>query len=149
MSARTSEEDRALNAVRRVRDSREQDSRFGLQHALHSARRREAELEAARARRATVASFSVGALADFARHVAYVAGLAELEAQAVERLENSRLVAGEATRRWQRDRQQVRVVDLLLERRAEQRAEARKRAEGHELDDLATQSWLRNREAVA
>ena len=43
----------------------------------------------------------------------------------------------------------MRVVDLLLERRAEVRAEERRRHEAHELDDLATQAWLRNRQAVS
>jgi flagellar protein FliJ len=142
-------EDRALNAVRRVRDSREQDSRFGLQHALNAARRREEDLREARESRGAAASFSVGSTTDFAQHLAHVAALAALEARAAERVEGSRLVAAEATRRWQRDRQQVRVVDLLLERRAEQRAAERRRHEAHELDDLATQAWLRNREVVA
>ena len=144
-----SEEDKALNAVRRVRDSREQDSRFGLQLALNAARTRDAELQQARDRRAAAAAFAAGSIADFTAHVAHVATLAALEVQARDRVENSRLVADEATRRWQLDRQQVRVVDLLLERRAELRAEERRRHEAHELDDLATQAWLRNREVTA
>jgi flagellar export protein FliJ len=139
------EHDRGLNAVRRVRDSREQDSRFGLQHALNAVRRRDSEVEQARARRTGAASFAAGSITEFRSHVAYGAGLAELERQAVDRAENSRLVAEEATRRWQHDRQQVRVVDLLLERRADQRAQERARREAHELDDLATQAWLRAR----
>jgi flagellar biosynthesis chaperone FliJ len=147
--SKRSDEDRALNAVRRVRDSREQDSRFGLQHALNAAGRREVELSEARDRRAAAAPFTAGSTADFAQHLAHVAGLADLEALATDRVETSRLVADEATRRWQHDRQQVRVVDLLLERRAEQRAEERRRHEAHELDDLATQAWLRTREVSA
>lgn len=141
------EHDRGLNAVRRVRNSREQDSRYGLQHALNAVRRRDAEVEQARARRAGAVSFAAGSLAEFRSHVARSTGLAELERQAVDRAESSRLVADEATRRWQHDRQQVRVVDLLLERRGEQRAQERARREAHELDDLATQAWLRARSA--
>lgn len=147
MSAAT--EDRALNAVRRLRDSREQDSRFGVQHALGSAQRREADLAATRERRASAPAFTAGGLADFAQHVALMSGLVAAESQAVQRVEDSRLVADEATRRWQHDRQQLRVVDLLLERRAAVRAEERARHEAHELDDLATQVWLRNKEANA
>jgi flagellar biosynthesis chaperone FliJ len=142
-------EDKALNAVRRVRDSREQDSRFGLQLALDAARTREVELEQARERRATAASFAAGSIADFTAHVAHTATLAALELQARDRVQSSRMVADEAARRWQHDRQQVRVVDLLLERRAEARAEQRRRHEAHELDDLATQAWLRTREVAS
>jgi len=142
-------DDRALNAVRRVRDSREQDSRFGLQHALNAVRRRQTELREARDRRAAAPSFAFGSTAEFVQHLGQLAALAEEEARAAERVEGSRLVADEATRRWQQDRQQVRVVDLLLERRAEVRAEERRRHEAHELDDLATQSWLRNRQAAS
>jgi hypothetical protein len=36
-------------------------------------------------------------------------------------------------------------VDGLLERRALARAEERARREAHELDDLASQAWLRER----
>ena len=94
-------------------------------------------------------AFTAGGLADFAQHVALTSGLVAAESQAVQRVEDSRLVADEATRRWQHDRQQLRVVDLLLERRAAVRAEERARHEAHELDDLATQVWLRNKEASA
>jgi flagellar export protein FliJ len=143
MSARHPE-DRALNAVRRVRDSREQDSRSGLTRALSVVDAREAELRRAAAQRAEAARFAVGSPADFAAHVGLGAGMATHERQAADRVRDSRLVADEAVRRWQLDRQQVRAVDVLLERRAEARAQDRARREARELDDLATQSWLRN-----
>jgi flagellar protein FliJ len=143
MSARHPE-DRALNAVRRVRDSREQDSRSGLTRALSVVGTREAELRLAAARRAEAARFAMGSPVEFAAHVGLGAGLATHELQAADRVRDSRLVADEAVRRWQLDRQQVRVVDVLLERRAQSRAEDRARREARELDDLATQSWLRN-----
>jgi flagellar export protein FliJ len=137
--------DRALRAVRRVRDVREQDSRFGLSVALRSVQEREAEAEAARARLEQAPQFSAGSVADFQSHVDRLSGLVRLQSQATARAAASRTVADEARRRWQRDRQQVRVVDLLLERRAAERAEARARREQARLDDLATQTWLRNR----
>ena len=139
-------EDRALNAVRRVRGSREQDSRLGLRYARDAARRREDELDEARARRSTTPAFTTGTPADFAQHVAHLDALAGLEATAVERAQSSRIVADEAVRRWQQDRQRLRVVDLLLERRAERRAEERRRHEDKVLDELAVQVWLRRRE---
>jgi len=149
MTGRGAAEDRALHAVRRVRGSREQDSRLGLRHAKDAARRREDELDEARARRSTAPAFATGTPADFARHVAHLGALAGLEARAVERAQSSRVVAEEAVRRWQQDRQRLRVVDLLLERRAEERAEERRRREDKVLDELAAQVWLRHREGEA
>ena len=139
------EADRGLRAVRRVRDVREQDSRFGLSVALRSVQDREAEAQAARARVEHSPGFGTGSVADFQGHVDRIAGLVRLHSQATARAAASRTVADEAKRRWQHDRQQVRVVDLLLERRAAERAEARARREQARLDDLATQTWLRNR----
>ena len=137
--------DRGLRAVRRVRDVREQDSRFGLSVALRSVQERDAEVEAARGRLERSSGFETGSVADFQTHVDRIAGLVRLQSQATARAAASRTVADEARRRWQRDRQQVRVVDLLLERRAAERAEARARREQARLDDLAGQGWLRNR----
>ena len=68
-------DDRALNAVRRVRDSREQDSRFGLQHALSAVRRRQTELREARERRAAAPSFAFGSTAEFVQHLGPLAAL--------------------------------------------------------------------------
>lgn len=142
---RVGDQDRALRAVRRVRDVREQDSRFGLSVALRSVQDREAEVETARDRVEHSPHFDTGSVADFQGHVDRIAGLVRLHSQATARAAASRTVADEARRRWQHDRQRVRVVDLLLERRAAERAEARARREQAQLDDLATQTWLRNR----
>jgi flagellar export protein FliJ len=147
MSETRHPEDRALNAVRRVRDAREQDSRFGLRHALTAVRERDAEVERVALRRAGVTRFAQGTAADFTAHLAHLGALAALERRAVEDARDSRLVAEESTRRWQGDRQRVRVVDVLLERRAQERREERARRETRELDDLASQSWLRRRTA--
>jgi flagellar FliJ protein len=138
-------EDRALNAVHRVRFSREEDSRVGLQHALTLARSRRAELDEASARLAAAPGFAGGSIADFTSYLHHGKALVAQEQQARVRVRDSRLVADEAERRWQLDRRQVRVVDLLLERRAQARAEERARREARELDDLASSSWLRNR----
>ena len=145
MSATRHPEDRALNAVRRVRDAREQDSRFGLQHALRTVRERDAEVERVARRRAEVGAFASGTPGDFTAHLAHLGALAALERRAAEDARDSRLVAEESTRRWQGDRQRVRVVDVLLERRALERREERARRETRELDDMASQSWLRRR----
>jgi flagellar export protein FliJ len=136
-------QDRALHAVRRLRASREEDSRIGLQQAISAARTREDELEAARRRRADAPGFGTGAVADFQSYVRDGAGLAELVATAEERAESGRLVAAEAERRWIADRKDLRTVELILERRAAARAHERARREARMLDDFAGQSWLR------
>ncbi len=58
-------------------------------------------------------------------------------------------MAEESRNRWQHDRQQRVVVERLLERRHEERRVERSRREAHELDDLASQAWLRRRVAEA
>lgn len=137
------EQDRALGAVRRVRTAREQDSRIGLQVALSTSRQRRQEAEHAHTRLVEAPRFAAGSLTDFHSHVLHVTLLAQAEVLAADRAESSRAVAQEATVRWQADRTALRVVDLLLERRAEERAAERGRRETRELDDLAAQGWLR------
>ncbi len=141
------EQDRGLKAVRRVRDVREQDSRIGLRAAIEAVRRRDADLVAARARVESAGTFGTGSAADFRGHVDRLAGLVRLQDVVSARATASREVAEEATRRWQHDHQRVRVVDLLLERRAAERAAERARVEAHQMDDLATQAWQRNQSA--
>jgi flagellar protein FliJ len=141
------EEDRGLRAVRRVREVRESDSRFGLSVALASVRERDAETHRARGRLEAAEQFAAGSVGDFRSHVDRLSALVALESQAVARAQASRTVAAEAQRRWQRDRQEVRVVDLLLERRVAARAEERARREQAQLDDLASQGWLRGQQA--
>jgi flagellar protein FliJ len=140
-------EDRALNAVHRVRHSREEDSRLGLQHALTLGRARRTELEEASARLASAPGFAGGSIADFALYLDRGKALVAGEQQARVRVRDSLLVAEEAQQRWQQDRRQVRVVDLLLERRSRARAEELARRQARELDDLASSAWLRTRSA--
>jgi hypothetical protein len=139
------EQDRALAAVRRVRAARENDSKLGLQRLLIASRLRAAEVDRAAERLAGVPGFESGSPADLTDHVVRTAWLASSLRDAEYCAEVSREVAGEANRRWQMDRVQVRVVDILLERRAQARAEERARRETRELDDLAAQAWLRRR----
>ncbi|HEX6515070.1 MAG TPA: flagellar FliJ family protein [Nocardioidaceae bacterium] len=143
MTRRVHDTDRALAAVRRVREAREQDSRLGLQQALATSRAREAAAERARVRVEQAPAFGGGTPGDFWLHVRHGAALAQASAEAARQAENGRLVAEEAAGRWRHDRQQVRVADLLLDRRAEERRAERARREQRELDDLAAQGWLR------
>lgn len=135
--------DAALNAVRRVRAVRENDSRIGLQRALAESRDRAGLAAEADERVRTAAPFDAGAVTDFHVHVARGAALADARAEAQRSAELAERVAAEATRRWQHDRTEVRVAELLLERRAAERAAEAERRTQAELDDLAAVGWLR------
>lgn len=137
------QDDRGLTAVRRVRAAREQDSRIGLQHALMTRLQRRAVADAARNRLAQAPVFDRGDLQAFRGHRALVAGIAAAYAESEQRAQSSDTVAAEAQRRWQQDQTAVRAVELLLERRAEERRLERQRRETRDLDDLAGQAWLR------
>ena len=139
------EQDRGLDAVRRVRTARETDSRIGLQQALSTLCEREAEAARAQEKLIDAPAFATGSTGDFAAHVLHLGNLARDTRSSAEVASDSRTVADEATRRWQADTSAVRVVEMLLERRAAERSAERARREAKELDDLAAQGWLRRR----
>ncbi len=143
----THPQDRALVAVRRVRAARERDSRIGLQQALVAARTRADEAAAAQQRLRQAPAFAEGSATDLHVHVLHTRLLAADAHAAAERAEAGRLLTEEASAHWQRDRSALRVAELLLERRAEERAAERDRREARALDDLAAQGWLRGRTA--
>lgn len=146
MSApRSHEQDRGLTAVRRVRSARENDSRIGLQQSLAETRRKQAEATRLRLLLEAAPGFGTGTVVDFRLHTQRLTGLAEAGSRAEDAAASSARVAEEAGRRWQHDRTEVRVVDLLLERRAAARAAERTRREAAELDDLAAVGWLSRR----
>lgn len=136
-------QDRGLTAVRRVREARERDSRIGLVQALAVTREREAEADAAREQLRTAPAFEVGSAAEFRTYHQLVQALADAVAVKEELLRTSRTVAEEANRRWGLDRQAVRTVELLLQRRVEERRAELARREAADLDELAAQAWHR------
>ena len=137
--------DRGLLAVRRVREARERDSRVGLQQALALLGSREAAAAAAQERLLTAPGFGSGTAGDFLVHTTRMRALADEVGRATQAESASRTVAEEARRHWGQDRRRVRTVDLLLDRRADERRRERVRREAAELDDLAAQGWLRSR----
>lgn len=137
------EDDRGLNAVRRVRSARESDSRVGLQGALSESRARAAAAAAARAQLASARAFAVGTASDFQVHRQHLTALASGRQQAEGVATRSANVAEEARLRWLRDRTAVRTVDFLLDRRSDERAAERAHREAAELDDLSASRWLR------
>ncbi|HSE10499.1 MAG TPA: flagellar FliJ family protein [Nocardioidaceae bacterium] len=139
--------DRGLKAVRRVREARERDSRLGLQQALSETRRLEVEAAASRVRFESTPRFGDGTALEYRAYTRLVRALAESVVEKEEAVRRTTAVADEARRRWGLDVQAVRTVELLLERRADERRADRARREAAELDDLAAQGWLRARAA--
>ncbi len=135
--------ERGLVAVRRVRSARERDSRIGLQQALAVTRQRDAEAERSHERLDAAPAFGAGTADQYRMHRVLVTALAEEHARKHELARSSHTVADEAKRRWAQDRQAVRVVELLLERRAAERLQERARHDARDLDELAGQAWLR------
>ena len=144
MSRRTLH-DPGLRAVARVRGVREQDSRLGLQQAVaeeHEAGRHLTLLED------RLASADDGTGADLATFLAVRVGHQALAADIARSrmaVAAARTVTASARDHWQRDKTRLSAVELLLERRAEERRAERARREARELDDVVAQRWLRRR----
>lgn len=137
--------DEGLQAVARVREMREQDSRHGLRLALQEQRRRE---EAARRyldRIEQAPSFVTGSAADFQSGRAALASLSTALTAAQQQIASGRVVAASAREHWQSDKTRLNAVEMLLERRAAERAAAADRVEAKELDDIGARLWLRRR----
>jgi hypothetical protein len=136
--------DAGMRAVARVRGVREQDSRLGLSRAAAD------EREAARrsvALRERLAAHVVPASTDpagFALGRLVAAGMVAEVADADRALAAAGTVTTAAREHWQRDRTRLSAVELLLERREEERRAERLRRETREVDDLVSARWLRS-----
>ena len=139
--------DAGLRAVRRVREVREQDSRLGLQQA--NAERRAAEEALETLTDALVDDLEPGspvAAGDFVAVRSSLTALSGRISTARDGLDLSRTVADAALVHWQADHARARAVEHLLEQRAAERLREAERREARELDDVAAQRWLRDRE---
>ena len=143
MSAGTPSNDAGLLAVARVRRVRETDSRIGLQTALAEQRAAQKRVDDLRRRLSAAEQFAAGSAAEFValRDSLQVLGMVLLAA--VEELDQTRTISAAALEAWQRDRAKLAAIEGLLERRAAARRTEAARSAARELDDLATQRWLR------
>lgn len=135
--------DAGMRAVARVRGVREQDSRLGLARAsadLHEAVRR---LDAFVARLAETRDPEVADPVSFAAARTVAAGAALDVGASRAALASASTLHLAAREHWQRDQTRLAAVELLLERRAEQRRAERLRRERVEVDDLVSARWLR------
>ncbi|MCF6378237.1 flagellar FliJ family protein [Nocardioides KLBMP 9356] len=148
--ARTSDHDpdAGMNAVARVRGVREQDSRLGLSRAAADEREADRRLHATSAQLAASRDPEQCDAATFASARTFAAGLALEVSASRAALATAETVTVAAREHWQHDRTRLAAVELLLERRAEQRRAERARRERVEVDDLTAARWLRGRPAA-
>jgi len=132
-----------LGAVARVRGVRERDSRLGLVQALAEVREREADVRRLEDAVRAHGSFVSGDMATFVALRQSLAALRHEASESRRRLESAQGLAVDADSRWRTDRTRLGAVEGLIERReAEERAE-RARIAARDLDEVATQAWLR------
>jgi len=142
-------DDAGLLAVARVRRVRETDSRIGLQTALAEQRDAQKRVDDLRRRLAAANQFAAGPAVDFVALRASLEALGMVLIAAVDELDQARTISAASLVAWQGDRAKLAAIEGLLERRADARRTEVARSEARELDDLATQGWLRRRREVA
>ena len=90
-------------------------------------------------------SFVTGSTADFQAGRAALASLSSALTTAQQQIAAGRVVTESAREHWQSDKTRLNAVEMLLERRAAERAAAADRVEAKELDDIGARLWLRRR----
>ena len=147
MSARadSTEQDRGLRAVRRVRAARERDSRLGLARAIEEHRALAARVQrlSEGLEEASGAPAPHESAASFAVHRAHLNALGERLGAAKAAAETSRRVVETSRDHWIADHRDVESVDGLLARRREQRAQDAARRVARDDDENAASLWLR------
>lgn len=142
----TDEDDRGMQAVRRVRSVREQDSLLGLQRAVSERKAAASQVSSLRARLLAADGFSAGTTASFLAVRSALSALSGSLTDAHREWETSKTVTALAQSQWQQDHTRLSAIDLLLERREAERRAERERRSARDLDELAMQRWLRNRD---
>lgn len=139
----TTETDRGMRAVARVRSVRERDSRLGLQMALSEHRRHQSTLDQLRERLDAAPVWTSGDAASFLVLRRSMENLGRAVTDAQQAVDAAIRISETAHAHWTQDRTRLRAVELLLERRAEERRAEQARREARELDDISAQLWSR------
>jgi flagellar biosynthesis chaperone FliJ len=132
-----------MRAVARVRELRERDSRLGLQQAAAEEQAQARRLLDLEARIADAARAGQGSTDDFRRARQHLSLLGELAVGTERALASAETVTAAAMSHWQADRTRLGAVELLLDRRARDRADTDLREEHRRLDEVATLHWQR------
>lgn len=144
--------DPGLSAVARVRGVREQESLLLMQRALAEQREREERLDRLNAQLRAAASLETGLLGAGAPGALLtlrmsLGQLSDSLQEARSALTAAKQLAENARARWESAKSQLSAVEQLLERRAAERRAELDHQLAREADDLAGQSWLRQRDA--
>ena len=143
----TQQYDAGLRAVARVRAIRERDSMIGLRSSLVEEQQARQRVTGSQAR---LSSWS----APDGATLAFLAARASGQALAIEAslahtaAETAHTFTLASQDHWQRDKTRLSAVELLLERRADERRADAARREARESDELASVRWLRDYSAT-
>ncbi len=129
-------DDRGMKAVARVREVRERDSRIGLLQAMATLREREDRLAELQRALAEAQEPQAGTADDFVVARSLLTSMAVSVREAERGVETARTVATDAQARWQSDKARLRAIRHLIKERALQRADAARRAEIRDIDDI-------------
>lgn len=144
MSARN-QGDAGMRAVARVRAVREQDSRVGLQQALHEQRAHEERVTELRGRLERADSFATGSVGTYLALRTSLESLGAVLRSAEADAAVGRTISEAAYRHWQQDKARLSAVEVLLEHRAAARRAEAVRVEARDLDEIAARIWQRRR----
>lgn len=131
----------AMQAVARVREVRERDSRLGLSTALAEQRACADAAEQARTLLATTPAPTTASARDFVYQRSVLSAWCQTLSQRERATESARVVADAARAHWQHDHTRLGAVESLIERRAEEQRAETARREVRELDDVAARLW--------
>lgn len=145
MTAAVPQQDRGLQAVRRVRAAREQDSRVGLARAVaeHEDLCDRVSGLAAGLDVAAHESPDDRAFASFAVHRAHLSALGAQLVSARAAAEAARRVVESSREHWMADHRRLESVENLLQRRADERRHEQTRRTARDDDEVAVTLWRR------
>ncbi|CAM3441020.1 flagellar FliJ family protein [Nocardioides dubius] len=130
-----------MQAVARVREVRERDSRLGLSTALAEQRACAQAVDEARTLLATTPAPGTATARDFVYQRSVLSAWCQTLSQREQATDSARVVADAARAHWQLDHSRLSAVESLIERRAEERRAELARREERELDDVAARLW--------
>jgi len=140
-------EDLGLKAVARVRGVREQASRHALELTVAELQRRQRRVAELTERLASAPAVAEGTPAEVLTARLGASNLGIVIRETKDAVADSQTLVDLDRQVWERDKARLAAVEHLLERRRERRRAERARREARELDDIASQRWLRAREA--
>lgn len=133
---------KAMQAVARVREVRERDSRLGMGTALAEHRARQDAAQEAHGVLSTKNSTADAISArEFIYQRAVLSAWCQILSQRNQEADSARVLAETARAHWRHDRTRLAAVESLIERREAERQADLAHREERELDDVAARLW--------